>query len=351
LPQIIGLKRLLFIVFFIASGIVAFAQNDTSVKPETTAAPKPKIIVPKKNIVVRDSVKKNVPDSSLAKKDSTIKLDSALLARALADSLHKDSVQKAVAYAAAHAKDTSTYASIITIPYLPFHESAVFMLTQEHEHHNKDELFYILVSAIAFFGFIKAIFPKYCENLFSIFFQTSFRQKQTRDQLLQNNWPSLLLNLLFVLSGGMYASLIIEQKEWVHLPFVMLLLYCAAILSIVYIIKYLFLRFSGWVFNSAEATNTYIFVVFISNKIVGVTLLPFLLILGFSNGKIVEVATVISIALLVIMLAYRYLVSLATIRSSLKVSGLHFFLYLCCIEILPLLIIYKVVFNYIATSI
>jgi hypothetical protein len=51
---------------------------------------------------------------------------------------------------------------------------------------------------------------------------------------------------------------------------------------LVYLVKYLFLLFTGWVFNSQEATGSYVFVVFLVNKVMGVLLIPFLLIFAFA---------------------------------------------------------------------
>ena len=187
--------------------------------------------------------------------------------------------------------------------------------------------------------------------MFGLFFQTTLRSKQTRDQLLQNTFASLLMNFLFIVCGGIYIALVVQIKGWVSVDFWWLIVYSISILAIIYSIKFGFLHFIGWVFNTKDATNSYIFIVFLSNKIIAVSLIPFLLILAFTGGQIAEVAFIISLFFIVAMLLYRYLVSLTSVRADLKINPLHFFLYLCTMEMLPLLLIYKVAFNYIGTSI
>jgi hypothetical protein len=61
--------------------------------------------------------------------------------------------------------------------------------------------------------------------------------------------------------------------------------YCIAGISIIYFIKYLGLKLSGWLFNMQEAANSYIFIVFVINKMIGILLLPFLILLAFTQGK------------------------------------------------------------------
>ncbi|MFL9481490.1 DUF4271 domain-containing protein [Chitinophagaceae bacterium LWZ2-11] len=351
------LKQFFFLLLFTILSVVSFAQQDSVAKPETTKAiVKRDTSIPVRKVVRQqvDSVKRSALPVLTKKQDSTLYRDSLALLNRKADSLRRDSLQGASSQksvAAAPKIDTSTYAAIMPIAQLPFFGKPVFKINNEHKGENKDQLFYVLVGVTAFLGFIKVVFPRYFRNLFIIFFQTSFRQKQTRDQLVQDTWASLFMNLMFVISVSIYAVLILLQKGKVHMGFWEILLYCSVILILVYTGKFLFLRFWGWVFNVKEAADTYIFVVFLTNKIMGVLLIPFLLVLAFSGGQFAEIAGTVSIFVLGGMLIYRYLVSLGTIRNTLKVSGLHFFLYLCAIEVLPLLIMYKAVFNYIETSI
>lgn len=247
--------------------------------------------------------------------------------------------------------DTVTYEKYNTIPYLPLNKRAIYQIIPERKPVDKDLLFYILTGLVALLATIRLSFPKYFKNLFLLFMQTSIRQKQTREQLLQNNLASLLLNFLFIASGGIYISLLIQYKQWVVLPFYQLLIYCSSVLFIIYLGKNLFLMFSGWVFNVREATSAYTFIVLLVNKVLGIVLVPFVLILTFSPLPIMRVALTISIGITAMLFLYRYLVSFGTIRSNLKVSALHFFLYLCAVELLPLVLIYKLLLNYIAGSI
>ena len=224
------------------------------------------------------------------------------------------------------------------------------MVIDYHKQSSKDDLFYLMAGVIFCLAFIRAVFSKYFRNLFLFFFQTSLRQQQIREQLLQNNLASLFINLLFFISTGLYISLLIKYKNWASVSYGWLALFCAVILILVYLGKYLFLLFAGWVFNTKEAAGSYIFLVFMVNKMMGILLIPFLLILSFANATVVDVGITVSIGLIGLLYLYRYLVSFSAIRNKLKVNALHFFLYLCAVEVLPLLLIYKGLINYIAGS-
>ena len=99
-------------------------------------------------------------------------------------------------------------------------------------------------------------------------------------------------------------------------------------------------------FNTKEAAGSYVFVVFLVNKILGVVLVPFLLVIAFASAQVVQVAITLSIGMVALLFAYRYWVSFVAVRTKLKVNALHFLLYLCAVELLPLVLIYKVLINY-----
>lgn len=226
----------------------------------------------------------------------------------------------------------------------------VFRIDEKRMPQNKDELFYLLTGLVLFLGFVQVTFSKYFQNIFRLFFQTSFLQKQKRETLLQDNLPSLLLNTLFVITGGLFITLVLQQQLKIEIFFWRLLFYAAGLLAAIYIVKYLFITFAGWVFNEREAANTYIFIVFLINKILGIFLIPLLLVFAFSTANIANVIITLTAFLAMLLLLYRYAVSLTIIKRNMKVKPLHFFIYLCAVELVPLLIIYKVLSNGLSSS-
>ena len=106
-------------------------------------------------------------------------------------------------------------------------------------------------------------------------------------------------------------------------------------------VKFLGLKIAGWVLGIKEATDSYIFIVFIINKMIGVLLLPFLIMLAFSEGRIYSVSLTISWCLLIAIYLYRFILTYSVIRNQIKVNPFHFFLYFCAFEIAPLLLVYR----------
>jgi hypothetical protein len=185
-------------------------------------------------------------------------------------------------------------------------------------------------------------FARYFTNLLRVFFNTSLRQSQLTDQLLQAKLPSLLFNSYFIVAGGLYGYFLLLHYHWITETHKWLLIAgCIGATGIVYIVKFSALKFTGWLTGYSEATNTYVFIVFLINKIIGIFLIPIVIIIAFSDAKVASMAVLISLLCIGLMLLLRFFRSYGLLQHQLKVSRLHFFLYIIGVEILPLLLIYK----------
>lgn len=206
----------------------------------------------------------------------------------------------------------------------------------------KEYLFYYLVFLLILFGLIRRAFAKYFHDLFRVFFKTTLKQRQTQEQLLQSSLASVFMNSFFVLSAGLYVNFLLQYLQLVISDnFWLQYVYCAGALATIYSVKYIGLKITGWLFNVSNATDSYIFIVFIINKMLGIFLLPFLLLLAFANDPLYGAAMVISWLGIGLLLIYRFILSYAALRKEVKLNSFHFILYILGFEVIPLLLIYK----------
>lgn len=218
----------------------------------------------------------------------------------------------------------------------------VAMVAKVKNARSNDVFFYILAGLVFLMGLIKFYFSRYFTNLFRVFFNTSLRQSQLADQLLQAKLPSLFFNAFFIISGGTYVyfllmhyNLMASQHQWLMLSC------CVVLLGLIYLIKFSSLKFTGWITGYSEATDTYIFIIFMICKIFGIILIPFTVLMAFSEAAIASTSALISLLIIGFLLLLRFFRSYGLIQNQLKVSRFHFFLYITGVEIVPLLLIYK----------
>ncbi|HXB06396.1 MAG TPA: DUF4271 domain-containing protein, partial [Puia sp.] len=242
----------------------------------------------------------------------------------------------------------SFWQHVLTIsPSFNFTGKPVVEIFEIHHPNSKDSLFYLLVAILFYFALVRIFFEKYFNNLMTLFFRVSLRQQQIREQVLQTPLPSLLLNILFIISGGLFGCYLLHYSRFGEgMRFWQLYLYCMFVLAAIYLVKFVVLKFVGWVFSISRATDIYIFVVFLVNKMLGIFLLPFLILITFSGPQAREIFITISLAMVFVLWAYRALASYRPVRNEIKLTPFYFFLYLCAFEIAPLLLIYKVLLTY-----
>lgn len=212
---------------------------------------------------------------------------------------------------------------------------------------NKDWLFYYILGLLLMFAAIRLTYARYFNDLFRFFFRTSLRVNQIREQLVQSGLQSLLYNIFFAFSFGVYVYLLsIYFKISLQVSAWLIPIGATACLLLLYLGKYLFLKLSGWLFGMNTATETYTFIVFLINKVAGIVILPFLIVIAFSRADIAAVTVTLSLVLVAGLFLYRFLRAYQPVQSEIKVSRLHFFIFFLAVEIAPLLIIYKVLVHY-----
>ena len=207
---------------------------------------------------------------------------------------------------------------------------------------SEDVIFYILLVVIAALSFLRFFYLRYFNNLFRVFFNTSLRQSQLTDQLLQAKLPSLFFNIVAVISGGLFSYFLLKYAG-VFLqsnPFTVIIV-CSLCMGAIYLLKFITLKFTGWVTGYKEVTNTYIFIIFLINKILGIVLLPFIVVMAFSVPVLIKVSALTAILFTVLMFLLRFFRSYGLLQNQLKISHAHFIMYIVGIEIVPILLIYK----------
>jgi hypothetical protein len=310
-------RYLLFIVAFLSASLFIGTSLLAQQKPDSTSIIDTTSMIPSADSTITDSIQRAADSLLILQKKKSI-------------------------------RDTTSFKKFMTHPYLPMQTKPSFRINELRIAPSFDGRFYLIIGMLFYLAFIKVTFPKYFSNVFQLIFQSPIRQKQTREQLQQNNLASLFSNILFILNASIFVSLVAVKNAWVDLSLYSCIAYSAVGFTALYLFKFLFLWLSGWLFSQGEAIGNYSFIVFLTNKVMGVFLIPAILLLAFSPVSVQDFAYNSAIIIISILFVYRYLISFSIVRASLKVSAFHFFLYLCTCEVLPMLVLYKLTMDFIS---
>ncbi|MEO6683426.1 MAG: DUF4271 domain-containing protein [Ginsengibacter sp.] len=212
----------------------------------------------------------------------------------------------------------------------------------------KEFTFYFLCIVLFILGLFKTFYSLYFNNLFRIFFNTSLRQSQLTDQLSQAQFPSFVLNIFFTISAGTYIWLLFSHFNKIQsIKSQTLLMICLISVIVVYLIKFILLKFIGWLAGMQKMVDNYIFVIFLVNKILGVLLLPFVILLAFASPEWIPSIIALSGLFILLFFLSRYVKSYSALETKISMNFAHLIIFVVGAEILPLLIFYKIAVDYI----
>lgn len=207
-----------------------------------------------------------------------------------------------------------------------------------------DWLFSILLLIAAVFTWLRVFYNKYFTQLFEAVVNNNLTNQIVRDENILVQRASVYLSIVFYLVGALFLYEFSLHRNW---PLAGIgsgfprFLFFAILVSAVYALKFLILKIAGWLFDVEKETALYIFNVFLLNNLLGILLLPFIALLAFHGalpGDRLFQAALILIGLVYLYRLFRgFLVGIGTSGF----SPLYLFLYLCTLEIAPLLVLLR----------
>ena len=186
---------------------------------------------------------------------------------------------------------------------------------------------------------------KRLKQVISSFITNRVVSQFVREESALSNRLSLSLVFIFIA----VFSLFVYQcfSHYLHGIFIKeysLLLYlkiCVFII-IVYAVKVVIIRLLGFIFKMENMAWEYIFNILLFNKTLGLFLFPVTLLMTFFIQIPAQYFIFIGLSIIIVMYLLRTLRMLTVGLRSIGFSKFYLFLYLCALELLPLIILFKV---------
>ncbi len=206
---------------------------------------------------------------------------------------------------------------------------------------NTDWLTILFIVATVLFATVRFSYSKYIANLFQSLLNssTAFRMFREKNYTILHGAFRLDLLFYFVLSVFVYQVIGFFQLDLIHKN----LTYFASIFGIVlgyFFIKKMIYQILGLIFERGSETNEYLFIVDNFNRTLGIVLFPVVALINYypSERPVYMVVT----GIIVVGVFYVFLLQRGFfILLKKQFPIFYLFLYLCSLEILPLLLIYK----------
>lgn len=208
---------------------------------------------------------------------------------------------------------------------------------------NAQYVFSIFILSLIALAWIRARQRTQLSLLVGGFYSNKILRQTMREEYLLSGTSSLLLGLNFLLMGGMLVILTAQlgSAKLSGSDTFYLLLFGALAWLMIYAIKLIVITLSKMLFGIPELFQEYRFHVILFGQNLGLVWLPLLIFAAYlptgCQYFVLIVAWVIGALFLLWRLGRTFILSL-----SLGVSPFYLFLYLCTLEILPLIVLFKV---------
>ena len=202
--------------------------------------------------------------------------------------------------------------------------------------------FVILFLAMIIVVLNKFLFPQRFTSIMAMSFQNGGSDKIIRENPSFFNLISLSSVVAFVLTLSLFVQkfyVIYGGNDILH-DNISFFFDVVVVTATIFIFNYLLTLFYSWLLKTSALLHFHVNLHISTMATTNVILMPMMLILFFYPYKFL---CVIIIAILLILFSIRFVKLLIEVRMLSKLNFVNIFLYLCTVEILPILIIFKMV--------
>lgn len=168
-----------------------------------------------------------------------------------------------------------------------------------------------------------------------------------REQEGRGAFPYFILYALFFINLGLFLILLLNYLE-IQLPWSSLFLSWLIItgaLAGLFLLKQLVLIILSWVFPIENEVRRYIFLILVFSITIGTLLVPLNLLFAYGPEGSEQTVLYVVIGLFLLIYLFRSLRALLIANKFLAFHRFHFLLYICTVEIAPVLIIVRLILN------
>lgn len=201
---------------------------------------------------------------------------------------------------------------------------------------------WLLIGLLTMLTLIVTFYSDVLIKIYRSFLNNNFLRMIHRDQDTAVAIPYMIFYTFALASIGIFVFVLLNHYGiplfGSHLKNMMA---CIAGVFALFTLKHLVLRIIGFVFPIQKEVSQYRFTIIIFMTILGLVLLPASIFIAYAPANMTTGLIYTSFGIIFLVYAYRILSSLLMVFKHISLHPFHFFVYLCTVEIAPLLVLFK----------
>lgn len=221
------------------------------------------------------------------------------------------------------------------------------LTAKEKETNYRRFLFVSILIMFIILTLIVTIFRILIEKIWKAFLNDNLLNQLHREQSSGLALAYVILYVLFFINAGLFAFLAARQFGiYISASNLYALLLCIGGIAVFFVVKHFVLWLAGFIFPIGKEVDSYQFTIMIFNIIIGLFLVPVVLFIAYAPQTTTEVVVYGAIGVLGLTYLFLYLRGLFIANRFIAGNKFHFLLYLCAVEIAPILAILKIATAY-----
>lgn len=209
-----------------------------------------------------------------------------------------------------------------------------------------DWVLYLSIVFLLILAWLRLIYTRFIINVFRASVNYQLAAKVDDEPGIIQKRIFGILNLFYYLTAGIFIYLVFDYFDYhpLGLTNLKLLGVIIAFLLSYSLFRVLVMKITGLLFEREKLFSEAVFHNFLYNKVAGIILIPFILLLAYTRDIYQDIAVYMGLAAFLAVNIMRFIRLIIFIYKSV-VLLFYFILYLCTLEIIPVLVIIKLIFS------
>ena len=205
-------------------------------------------------------------------------------------------------------------------------------------------VFWFILLSMVFLALLITIYKSLIIKIYRAFTNDNILKLLHREQGSIIAFPYLLLYILFFINAGAFTFFVFRFFDYI--PSAQSFLYFSVLsIGAFFLLKHVLLKIIELIFPVRKEIRIYSFSIVIFSIILGFMLIPFNIISAFAAPGLVKLGIYGGLGTILIVYMFRFLRGLFIASKFITFHKFHFFMYLCAVEIAPVLILAKILMN------
>ena len=201
--------------------------------------------------------------------------------------------------------------------------------------YNQEMAFIFLLTSFFLFAILKAFYWKTTNLLVFSAFSKRYTNEYLREENVFTERVNLITFIILVINASLWALKLKNENSIYSFGLIIFLI------SGYYLIKYLIIYFLGVVFFMKDLSRIVVFLSLLFDKVLFLFLAPVIVLIYFFAISITNILLTISIVYLSICFLIKLFLLFRISNITFGIKPLYIFLYLCILEIFPIILLMK----------